>query len=102
MQKELNLNGAYKTMEWYAEKLKTEIVQGFQLRYIYFLTPDERKNLTVPVLPFSKIDELGAGMYKGENISIQERKQAHEAKETKRPASSREEGGSSPTRALKK
>lgn len=77
-------------------------IPGFQLRYIYFLNPNERKNLAVPVLPFSKIDELGAGMYKGENISIQERKQAHEAKESKRPASSREEGGSSPTHARKK
>jgi len=40
-------------------------LQGFQLRYIYFLNPDARQRLTVPVLPFSKIDEMGAGMYKG-------------------------------------
>lgn len=39
---------------------------GFQIRYIYFLHPKEKKNLTVPILPFSKIAELGAGMYKGE------------------------------------
>lgn len=38
---------------------------GFQLRYIYFLNKEARKRLTVPVLPFSKIDEMGAGMYKG-------------------------------------
>jgi len=38
---------------------------GFQLRYIYFLNPAARQRLTVPVLPFSKIDEMGAGMYKG-------------------------------------
>lgn len=38
---------------------------GFQLRYIYFLNKDARQRLTVPILPFSKIDEMGAGMYKG-------------------------------------
>lgn len=38
---------------------------GFQLRYIYFLDPECRDKLTVPVIPFSKIEELGAGMYRG-------------------------------------
>ncbi len=28
----------------------------------------------MPILPFSKIDELGAGMYKGQKISLAERK----------------------------
>ena len=41
---------------------------GFQLRYVYFLNPEAKKRLTVPILPFSKIDEMGAGMYKGESI----------------------------------
>jgi len=41
---------------------------GYQLRYIYFLNPEAKKRLTVPILPFSKIDEMGAGMYKGESI----------------------------------
>jgi len=40
-------------------------LNGYQLRYIYFLNKEARKRLTVPVLPFSKIDEMGAGMYKG-------------------------------------
>lgn len=39
--------------------------KGYQLRYIYFLNPAARQRLTVPILPFSKIDEMGAGMYKG-------------------------------------
>lgn len=39
--------------------------KGFQLRYIYFLNPAARQRLTVPILPFSSIDEMGAGMYKG-------------------------------------
>lgn len=38
---------------------------GYQLRYIYFLNPEAKKRLTVPIIPFSKIDEMGAGMYKG-------------------------------------
>lgn len=38
---------------------------GFQLRYIYFLNPAARRRLTVPEIPFAKIDELGASMYKG-------------------------------------
>jgi len=39
---------------------------GFQFRYLYFLNPAARSRLTVPEIPFSKIDEMGAGMYKGE------------------------------------
>lgn len=42
---------------------------GFQLRYIYFLNPDARERLTVPVLPFSKIEDMGASMYKGQKIT---------------------------------
>ncbi len=38
---------------------------GHQLRYIYFLDPASRQNLTVPEVPFSRIKELGASMYKG-------------------------------------
>lgn len=39
--------------------------EGFQIRYVYFLNPKAKERLTVPVLPFSAIDEAGAGMYKG-------------------------------------
>ena len=41
-------------------------LEGFQLRYVYFLDPTARQRLTVPILPFSRIAEIGAGMYKGE------------------------------------
>jgi len=41
-----------------AEKLK-----GFQLRYILLI--DKSSKLTIPEIPFSKISEAGAGMYKG-------------------------------------
>jgi hypothetical protein len=40
-------------------------VPGFQLRYISFIDPSCKEKLTVPILPFSEIDRVGAGMYKG-------------------------------------
>lgn len=43
-------------------------VPGFQLRYIYFLNPAARERLTVPILPFSRIAEMGASMYRGERM----------------------------------
>jgi hypothetical protein len=48
-------------------------LDGFQLRYIYLI--DKTCKITVPILPFSKIDEMGAGMYKGKKVSLQERKE---------------------------
>jgi len=40
-------------------------LKGYQLRYIYFLKPEVKERLTVPIIPFSKIKEMGASMYKG-------------------------------------
>lgn len=57
--------------EW--KQLGAKVLNGFQLRYIYFLDKSYRKRLTVPEIPFSKIDEIGAGMYKGENVTRAER-----------------------------
>jgi len=51
-------------------------VAGFQLRYIYLI--DKNCKITVPIIPFSKIDELGAGMYKGKKITLLERKKQAE------------------------
>ena len=42
------------------------LLPGHQLRYVYFLHPEERENLTVPILPFSAIEAAGASMYKGQ------------------------------------
>jgi hypothetical protein len=55
----------------FKRRVGAERVPGFQLRYIYFLNPEARERLTVPILPFSKIDEMGAGMYKGKPRSKQ-------------------------------
>lgn len=49
------------------------LLDGWQLRYVYFIDPACRAKLTVPEIPFSRIDELGAGMYKGEKITQAER-----------------------------
>ena len=38
---------------------------GYQLRYMYFVDKSYKSKLAVPVLPFSKIDEMGASMYLG-------------------------------------
>ena len=47
-------------------------IDGFQNRYILLI--DKSCKITVPILPFSKIDEMGAGMYKGKKITQEERK----------------------------
>jgi hypothetical protein len=53
--------------EW--RKLGGVELPGYQLRYIYFLNPAARGRLTAPVLPFEKISDMGASMYKGEKIT---------------------------------
>ena len=50
-----------------------EPVIGNMLKYIYFIDQKKEKDLTVPIIPFSKIDELNAGMYKGKKIKQCER-----------------------------
>lgn len=69
---------------------KWEKIKGYQLRYIYFLNKDARQRLTVPILPFSKIDEMGAGMYKGKP------KRGKQATTGDHPVS----GGAAPTATL--
>lgn len=44
-------------------------LNGFQLRYIYFLDPKARTRLNVPVLPYTAIVDAGAGMYRGRATS---------------------------------
>ena len=46
-------------------------ISGFQLRYIYLL--DKKAKLICKNIPYSAIDEAGAGMYKGKKISLKER-----------------------------
>ena len=56
--------GKYSVTKW-LELSGAEVVKGYQLRYIYFIDKSYKDKLTVPIIPFSKINEIGAGMYKG-------------------------------------
>jgi len=68
----------------------SKTLNGYQLRYIYFLNKEAIKRLTVPILPFSKIDEMGAGMYKG-------KPKREKGQDSENPS---ELGGSTPTLTL--
>lgn len=67
------ITGGSRSMKKYMEVSGAVPLPGFQLRYIYFIDKSYRKRLTVPEIPFSEIDKLGAGMYKGEKITQKER-----------------------------
>ena len=75
LKKECEINNIpfkrYTVGDWV--KMGAKFVKGYQLRYVYFLDKNSRSKLTVPEIPFSKIDEVGAGRYKGNNIAIEER-----------------------------
>ena len=66
-------NGKNLTMNKCVEMFGGELMQGYMLRYIYFIDKSYKNKLTVPVIPFSKIDEMNAGMYKGKKITRAER-----------------------------
>ena len=68
-----DITGGKCNFKKYVEVAHGEILTGYQLRYIYFIDKAYRSRLTVPEIPFSKIDELGAGMYKGEKVTQAER-----------------------------
>ena len=57
--------GTYSLKNWIAIS-GAKPIKGFQLRYIYFIDKSYREKLSVPEIPFSKIQEIGAGMYKGQ------------------------------------
>jgi hypothetical protein len=60
-----NANNGAASMKMYKEAGFVPL-EGFQLRYIYFVDKTWRDRLTVPEIPYSAIAELGAGMYRGE------------------------------------
>lgn len=70
------LTGGKYNFNKYVKAVKGTILKGYQLRYIYLI--DKTCRITVPIIPFSKIDEIGAGMYKGEKVTVSERKNAKE------------------------
>jgi len=66
-----DLTGGKYNFSKYVDFVGGEVLKGFQLRYIYLI--DKTCKITVPILPFSRIDEMGAGMYKGKKITLAER-----------------------------
>lgn len=66
-------------------------IPGYQFRYIYFLDPEVRSRLTVPVIPFDKIPDH-ARMYRGKTRAG--------SKDVVAPDYQSGEGGSTPTPAL--
>lgn len=74
-----------------AKENGAKALPGHQLRYVYFLNPKARERLTVPVLPFRRIEETGAAMYRGEKIMRTKEQDA------RHPLAL---GGATPTRAL--
>lgn len=68
----LGIEHKYRTRtEWI--KLGAKYLNGYMLRYIYFIDKSYKDRLTVPIIPFTEIDKIGAGMYKGEKVSREER-----------------------------
>ena len=55
-----------------SEFRKWKPFEGYQMKYVYLI--DKTCVLTKPEIPFSEIDARGAGMYKGEKITLQERR----------------------------
>lgn len=54
-----------------AEISKWQRMDGFMFRYIYFLNPEAKSRLTVPILPYTEIERRGAGMYRGKPKSAE-------------------------------
>lgn len=67
-------------------------LDGYQIRYIYFLDPSYRARLTVPEIPYSEIERRGASMYRGQKRGRGETDSAAETNP--------QTGGASPTRPL--
>lgn len=70
-------------------------ITGNMLRYIYFIDKSCEKDLTVPVLPFTMIDEKNARMYKGQKY-VKDNARLFQVQNTCVPA---RDGGEIPTNA---
>lgn len=63
LRKKMLASGYGNAKKYMVDVLKGVPMVGQQLKYIYLI--DKNCKITVPILPFSKIDEMGAGMYLG-------------------------------------
>lgn len=67
--KEMLQDGFTSVKKWLnAKQAGWSILPGFMLRYIYFLDKKVEKDFTGEFIPFAKIREMGAAMYKGVKI----------------------------------
>lgn len=66
-----DITGGKYNLQAYAKATGGVTLPGFQLRYIYFLNPEAKSRLTVPILPFTEIERRGAGMYRGKPKSAE-------------------------------
>jgi hypothetical protein len=60
------VTGGTYNFKGYCRAVGATILTGYQLRYVYFLKPELRERMTVPSIPFSKIADVGASMYRGQ------------------------------------
>lgn len=87
-----DVTGGQYNWRGFCDKVGAVQLPGFQIRYIKFLNPECQKDLTVPIIPFEKIKEIGASMYRGNKRA--------EGVESDTPTFQVGEGGASPTSAL--
>lgn len=76
-----DVSGGSYSLKKYIEITGAQPIKGYQLRYLYFIDKSCKDKLTVPIIPFSEIDKIGAGMYKGEKVSQAERHNLTNTKE---------------------
>ena len=86
------INGGANNWGKFIEAMGWKRAAGFQIRYIYFIDPSYRARLTISELPYSKIAEMGAGMYRGKKRGSGEIDSAAD--------SNPQTGGASPTEPL--
>lgn len=67
-----DITGGKYDFKKYVEVVGGKILIGFQLRYIYLI--DRNYKLKCPILPYSDIDKIGAGMYLGQKITLTKRR----------------------------
>lgn len=60
-----DITGGRYDFKKYVDYLGGEILTGYQLRYLFFLDKRWRSKLTVAEIPYSRIEELRIGMYRG-------------------------------------
>lgn len=80
------------TMSSWMTRIGAKVLDGFQLRYIKILDGSPKCDWNFNVLPFSDIEKLGAGMYRGKKRAV--------SKDIVASDDQLEEGGATPTTAL--